>query len=76
MTDLCGPVLKDRHLVLDLCQLLLERLHPFKVETSTTIIREVRRINLRRPWKLTLYHDLEVGSRILHLLFGDLQLLL
>jgi hypothetical protein len=51
-------------------------MHPFKVETSTTRTREVRGINLRRPWQLILYHGLEVDSRVLRLLFGDLQFLL
>jgi hypothetical protein len=31
---------------------------------------------LRRPWKLTIYHNLEVGSRVLRLPFGGLQFLL
>jgi hypothetical protein len=36
----------------------------------------VPKINLWRPWQLTLHYDLEVISRVLRLLLSDLQLLL
>jgi hypothetical protein len=83
MVDLCGPLLNGRHLVFDRDQLLLEGLlgllgacNDSRSKAQTTTTHEVHGVNLRRPWKFTIYHDLDVGSRILRLPFGGLQFLL